>query len=299
MGTMSSPSNRYLPHLPQNGKNRAKRRMTAERAVEWAWRDELPKAPRLVNGPDGFLAAWRKVSEFGERLSLVDMTGVNQWGCVPDLSADRYPHPDAEAIAEAVHALDGWTIGIPDDWSPAPELDAFAGLAARAVSIAARRAMVKPVSLIVSRRAILGIDPADWTIGPTEIGHEKAANGRDKWIVRATVDTIVGSNPDGSDRTVAETVELPGTGRNGKPLPGAYRKPYLDPDPVDPLTARAEHEIWHAALTALAEMLAGRLETIDMLPPETPARPWTAPMRIRRVLDDLSGGWLKNPKIPS
>ena len=259
--------------------------MPADKAAEWAWRDELPKAPRHV-GPDGFLSAWKAVAGYGETLAPID-GGLNRFGLVPDFGAGDAPHPDAVALYQAVAALDEWEIDLPEDWSVAPELDGFPSLGGKAVAAALRRAR-RPVSAIVANRAIMGLDPMTMTVGETVVDHERDASGRERWFVRREVWTVTSYNADGSERTALETIEVPGLDKRRRPLPGAYRKPFLDPNPVDAIVARIEHEIWHAALTIVAGELACRLETIDLASPETPARPWLLRPRLTRILPDLT-----------
>lgn len=286
-GKVTSATNPHRPYPP------CRRVWPVEKALEWAWRDELPKAPRMES-PDGFIAAWKTIAGYGEALASID-GGVNRFGLAPDMGADAEPHPDAVALFEAAVALDAWEIDLPGDWSPAPELDAFGGMTAAALSLALRRMRRQP-SLLIGNRAIMGVDAMAMTIGPTEISHERDASGRERWFVRREVWSIVGVNPDGTDRVALESIEAPGLDKRRRPLPGAYRKSFLDPDPVDALIARAEHELWHAALSSVAETLAGRLETIDLAPPSVPARPWAEkPSRLARILPDLSAGRRRRP----
>jgi hypothetical protein len=274
-----------------------KRTMTAEDAVVWAWREELPKAPGLPSGPDQFISAWKRTSQFAEYLSLVDKFGVNRFGCVPDLSADRWPHDDAIAIADAIFALDQADIELPEDWRPAPELDAFDGLGAKAVSDAWRRMTVtdaegharlrlKPSDLVI-RHAVLGMR-ADLGLDDVTVEVEKGANGKAKWFVRADQWAVIGRAPDGSDITELRTYETPGIDKRGHPMPNAYQKRFLDPDPVWTIVARAEHEIWHSTLCLMAQDLAGRLSSVEIGMPVTPSRPWEhEAARVGRVLPDL------------
>lgn len=279
-GTMLTGHKSYPPYPLQ------KRVLPADKAAEWAWCDELPKAPRQ-DAPDGFVSAWRAVAGYGEMLARID-AGSNRYGLAPDMGAADGPHADAVRMYEAAVELDAWEIDLPDDWQPAPELDG--ALAAASIAQALRRMRRSPAALIANR-AIMGIDRMAMTIGPTETAFERDASGRDRWFVKRDMWMLSGVNADGSERTVLESIEAPGLDKRRQPLPGAYRKPYLDPDPLDALIARAEHEIWHAALTALCGLLAGKLETIALAPPTWGVRPWLAGIgRIGRILPDLAGG---------
>jgi len=293
LGTMS----RYAMPL---GRNReGKLSGPVETVVAWAFREELPKMPRRADGPMAMAGGWDRTGRFAELLSLVDRFGVNQYGIVPDFSADRWPTADALAIADAVAAVDdAWFCDLqPEDWHPAPELDCFGGLGAMAVSAAWRRMTktegerqvlrVRPSHLVI-RAAVLGPRLDAMELGDVVERFEAHGNGEAKWFVEKTVDVVVGALPDGSDRTEARTVEQNGwNSRQRRPLPGAYRKTFLDPDPVPTIIARAEHEIWLSALEMVRCQLGGRLSDVEMLPSAIPVAPWIGTLREARILPDL------------
>ncbi len=149
--------------------------------------------------------------------------------------------------------------------------------------------------LLVVRHAILGLVP-DWRLAAVpEAKFETWENGRHRWFVRRHVRTVVGTLPDGSDHVVVYSTEADGwSARRQRPVTGAYRKPYLDPDPVPTMVERAEYEIFCAAMAMLFDALAGRLETIDLVAVDWPARPWMDSgeddglRRQPRILPDLS-----------
>lgn len=270
-----------------------------EDVIAWAWRDELPKFPKArPSGPASYGNAWNKTARYAEYMSLVELYGVNQYGCVPDFSASEWPHPDAVTVAEAVQALDDAVLEMPEHWQPAPELDEFGGLAVKVVSVAWRTMTrndlaggtvlrTKPSDLVIYR-AVMGSDMGGMAIEGVEQKFEASANGQERWFVRRIVDTIVGVNPDGSDRTEPREVEMDGRSpKTHRPTPGAYRKPYLDPDPIDAIVARAEHEIWLSCLAMVAEACADSLTEVVMLPTRLPVAPWIDRGRRSRVLPDL------------
>lgn len=265
-----------------------------EDVIAWAFREELPKAPK-IDRPMAMAGGYAATSRFMEYLSLVELHGVNQWGCVPDFSATSMPHPDAVEIGAAVRALDGVELEMPEGWNPAPELDGFGGLGAKAVSEAWRKMTstqdghtvlrLKPSDLVVCR-AIMGADLDGMALDSVTMETERNGNGKDRWFVRRLVHTLTGRKlQDGTDETKPETIEVNGLDKRGYPLPGAYRRQYLDPDPVGAIIARAEHEIWLSALVIVHETVAGCLREIAMLPPAVPVRPWEAV--AVRVLPDL------------
>ena len=287
-------------------KNRPLRRNAAgkrfgpvEDVIAWAWRDELPKVPKRVDGPMTMAGGWDRAGRFAELLSLVDLFGVNQFGAVPDFSADSWPCADAQLIGGAVMALDDYALELPEDWRPAPELDRFGGLGAKAVSEAWRRMTIddgqgrvtlrlKPSELII-RRAVMGWEADTMRLDDTTQEIERHGNGKPRYFVRTTQDQLTGRVVDGVDETVARLVEVKGTNKKGEPLPGAYTKPFLDPDPVNAIIARAEHEIWVSALAMVFDAVAAQLEDVEMTASTVPMCPWLADAPMVRVLPDLVG----------
>ncbi len=298
LGTMSSASGRHdgatSCGLRRNGAG--KRVGPVEAAIAWAFCEELPKVPR-ADGPLPMAGGWDRTGRYAELLSLVDLYGVNRYGVVPDFAADRWPSPDAIAIADAVAGLDEAELELPEDWRPAPELDGFGGLGAMAVSAAWRRMTrtdggrqvlrIRPSHLVI-RAAVLGPRLDAMELCGVAERFEAHGNGEAKWFVERTVDVVVGAWPDGSDRTEARTVEQNGwNSRQRRPMPDAYRKTYLDPDPVPTIIARAEHEIWLSALEMVHADLTGKLETVELLPSTVPPAPWIDRPATARILPDL------------
>ncbi len=283
-----------------------KRKMTLSDALRWAWADELPKMASAVSdaAPNGHSSAWASIVRFGELHSIVDRQ-PNRYGCIP-FDQTGWPHADALVIADAVADLAVCQVDAPDGWDPMEELSGLVeeGLARRAISTALERATVdrdgeryfrtRP-DLLVVRHAILGLVP-DWRLAAVpEAKFETWENGRHRWFVRRHVRTVVGTLPDGSDHVVVYSTEADGwSARRQRPVTGAYRKPYLDPDPVPTMVERAEYEIFCAAMAMLFDALAGRLETIDLVAVDWPARPWMDSgeddglRRQPRILPDLS-----------
>lgn len=275
-----------------------KRSGPVEDVIAWAWRDELPKAPKRQDGPMAMAGAWDRTGRFAEYLSLVDLHGINQYGAVPDFSADSWPCEDAQTIAAAVMALDDYALDLPEDWRPAPELDSFGGLGGKAVATAWRRMThddgqgrltlrIRPSELVI-RRAVMGEDLGGMTMEGVVQQVECHGNGKPRYFLKATQHQLTGNKlGDGSDETVATQIEVSGVSSQGRPLPGAYTKPYLDPDPVPVIIARAEHEIWLSALAMVFEAVAGKLTEVEMLPSAMPAQPWQDVPTQRRILPDL------------
>jgi len=277
-----------------------RRRMPVDKALEWAFRDELPKCPPVLGGPPAMRTGYGSILDYAALGTVIDDGAVNRYGCVADLSREALPADDAVLLGDAVLALDGLTLTVPEDWHPAPELDAFAGLGAKAVSTALRaltvddgrgglRLKLSPRDMVI-RRAVLPPSADEASIDQVALAHERHANGRDRWFVQMTQWIETGAiNADGTPVTRPETIEVAGTDKNGHRKPGAYRKPYLDPDPVGAIIARAEHEMWIAAMGVLCADLDGVAGRLVLAPPSVPARPWleAGTDQSARVLPDL------------
>ncbi len=254
-----------------------------EPLLKWAYCDELPKA--LPDGP----GRSRMFSASAVQASLMELYTVidaNRFGVVPDLSASGAPHPDAVAVHEAVCGLDAMELDLPDDWSPladlgdlGPEGAAAVGRALMALTVldaAGQRRLRQTPRRLIERHAILGGCPD--TEGEKPERKVVKEFGKAKWFRRVLVEIEGGSiesEVDGFDR------------KRRRPYPGAYQKHVLDPDPAPVAVARAEYEIWHAALGVLVEDLAGRLADHRVAATDRPQQPWLAGHAGPRILPAL------------
>lgn len=252
-----------------------------EALVRWAFVEELPKdGGRERHRAPGYASAWSGILQCGELMALVDAQ-PNHWGVVPAGGGDD-PHPDAIEVGRAVAALDGLDVGLPEGWSPfadmaglglGPEGDRLlAQAAARAyerVSAPAGEGIGRALGLspaeLVRRCAVLGRAP-DWEAEPPALRSVRGERGRERWFRRVTINVAAGGTYD---------VEIDGyDARRRRPHPDAYRRFTLDPDPLDAAIARAEYEVWHAALGWLVAALDGRLTERRATGPAAPERPW-------------------------
>jgi hypothetical protein len=213
---------------------KAKRALEIERALHWAYRDELAK--RAVSSAEGI---WDRMSQYGS------LGGIN-----PDPghgAAQRYPHfglphPDAEKIEQAVSALPDLIL----DWSAS--CDAIMGDLA---GIIEKRDILMVRSLrtaaLVTMHAGMGTRP-DWRSDPPR-------------PVR------VPSKQDASRPMLVGVCH--GANRYS---PGSYNPLQYEPSPMSIAVDRAEYCAWHRGLVTLAESL--ELAEIQLLPPSAPAQPW-------------------------
>ena len=181
-------------------------------------------------------------------------------------------------IGDAVAALDGMVMGVPEDWRPLAEMDDLSPEVSRLVEVAVdriageveggRRLFGMRPSFLVQRYAGSGGAP-DWR---AEVPQVRLVSefGKPKWFVKR----MRWSKTCGGEDVAHEVEEDGYNARSKRPYGDAYRKLFLAPDPTPAIRARAEYELWHAALDALALDLAPRLSTIRLSPTRRPARPW-------------------------
>lgn len=256
--------------------------MEIERLLKWAYVDELPHW-KGMSGPEGFRSGWAGMESYTQLLTVIDYNGL---GVLPDIASIRLPHNDALIVAEAVESLEGLELCLPEDWSPFDDIAQEARTLGKAAAVRALRAVAvvgedgrerlrQPVKRLVVHHAIMG-DAPDWEGGPFAVHVERNAQGGPAWFRRELR---------GVGREARE-VEVDGYNHKRKrPYPSAYQRFYLEPDAYPVALARAEYELWHAALTFLAEELAGKLSSIRVEPTLHPVRPWeTGAFCGRRIL---------------
>ncbi|HVL72184.1 MAG TPA: hypothetical protein VM434_09895 [Beijerinckiaceae bacterium] len=259
--------------------------------LRWAYTRELPKVHELRQvfgqAPNGVVSAHGAVREAGMLGTVVDLPD-NVWGVVPDFTAETLPHPDALRIAEAVEALAGCEPDWPEGWNPLADLglgDEAGAAVARAhdrvfvVGADGRRRMRRGAVALVRKHAILGGVP-DWEADTPVRKVVLGPKGKPAWFRRDVIQGVDGPveiEVDGMDR------------RLRIPMPDAYQKHWWDPDPADVVVARAEYQLWRAALGLLVEALAGALAEHEATPSPWPAEPWLEGVpESARVLPDLA-----------
>lgn len=257
--------------------------ISVDRFLNWAFVHELAKGGG-EQGSAGFSSAWSALNRV-EALG-VHITAGPRASDFGGFAQEEPPHPDALIAGEAVRALGRLVIDLPADWGPcgdwlaghasaqAPALGpleygglinaACARARARMAALDARHV----VALVVSR-AVLALPP-DWHAEPPRALPELDANGRPAWFVREQVETATGG---------VRSIEVYGHDpRTGRQRPGAYRKYRLDPDPAADILARADYQIWRAAMDIIWADLAdgrhGELVNHRVLPCTAALAPW-------------------------
>jgi hypothetical protein len=278
--------------------------MTIEAAVAWAVRDELPKVGRdaltalvRAGAPNGCASPALASHMAGQIGGTID-AGTNRYGVVPDLGAlgRMEPHPAALLIGEALLALDACEPAGFDEWDAFEDIDGLAAdpiaapLLAQARADARRQAgalarWTTSLSSLMVNRAVLG-PPRGWDCDGIRVEMVKD-RGKPCWF--RMIPRPVQWNADG-EVTATEMVEADGyNAKAGRPYPDAYRKHVLSPDPLAVALARAEWQLWRAALDVICEDVAG--VALDMgariLPSALPMRPWVDGLPACRI---ISGG---------
>ncbi|WP_152599433.1 hypothetical protein [Hoeflea sp. BAL378] len=239
--------------------------------LEWAYRQELPKAERTVSGCDTASAAssWGMVYDFGILGTVIDAP-LNAHGVVAVHLDEGDVHPDALTIGRAVDGLVGLSVEIGPDWSPFCDWADEDGLVADAV----RRRVLRLAALtgreirtMVIARAVLGRKP-DWR--GQEPGRTMVMRGgQPAWFMRQ-------QRTDPSSG-VAFDCEVDGFNyRSRRPRAGAYRKFVLSDEVGGLAEERFRRSVWALAVRHVAAEVAGRL-TGHALTAEVPTvAPWEA-----------------------
>lgn len=232
-----------------------------EDALRWAYRDELPKCG--LAGASGVPSSLGAMSELGTH---VDNSTWNDEPGYP--AAVGEPHADAEAIAAAVIRLARFRGHTLDEPGLMPDLG-FPGIDERATL---RHRMGHMASLAMVH-AKLGNRP-DAALGPLSLERLSSANGA-PLVLRPGPGFI---RQDGRQVAVETEMLVPCKATRGGERPvypeGARSPLKWLPDPAELVRERAIYLTWWLALDALATDLAGKLETITVLAPSAPARPW-------------------------
>lgn len=247
------------------------RKIGIEQLLTWAFTQELPKVGVSEAVGMGMRQAWAGVSEVEQYGTLIDRS-PNVFGVIPDFIYTGDAHSDAMLVGEAVQRLDNHgCYDIPEGWNPFPEWSDEHGLIAAEVRDTISYVRTRPeiasgrhVVQLVTSAAVLGKGP-DWRASEPKV-QMIGAMGKPLWFVQAkakdSLNRVYWFEADGFDR------------KRQRPKPGAYRKYRLSTSLRATILARLDWQLWQDALLQLHLALAGRLETVDLLPFHPHRRPW-------------------------
>lgn len=264
-----------------------------EALLRWAYCEELPKAEAIggavgAAGPRTPGNHWGRAGEMRSLLAIVDAT-YNRFGVVVDPLALEPPHPDAIIVGETVAEVAGLDLDLPEGWCPLGDFVAAGAMTAEEAAAATvrglarvlrvdadgRRAAGERLVRLVMRHAVQGGAPA-WEEEPPE-RKLVSSHGKPKWFRMTQVWVGAVDGEGNAIEGMGRWVDVEVDGFNPKrrmPWPDAYQKHVFDPDPADAVVARAEYELWRAALAFLAADLAGRLTAHVVTDSPRAVMPW-------------------------
>lgn len=257
-------------------------RMTIEKALEWAYREELPREQVEVQslvaealGSIGLADASGPMQRHLANPSAAIDAPLNRWGIVGvRFLFERGPHADAIQIGAAVEALCAeavtMTLTEPLPGIASPECPLWQ----EALEKAARR-LPRRLRDVIIRRALAG-DPKHWEEDAIATVPEKDPYGNPRWF-RTVVQDLGGGQTERVERIVDK--------KERRRHADCYQKFKLSPDPVWAIEARAVHLAWCAALDVLYEDLAGRMTRLRLEPRAAALEPWKegAPVPEKKV----------------
>lgn len=268
-----------------------KRFLDIELALRWAYRDELPK--RLRGGPS-FADLSRP-----PRSDFFDDDGATREPGYPASAGE--PHPDAMAIEAAVKSLETWR---GHGFGPGDPAGLLHGIDHMEVDhIQAGTEAVASMAGIVACHARAGTRPK-WSSCLPEPFPDRGPNGKPKVMVDETfVETVdkrgrvrfePAADPQPGEIAYTTPVACPPT-RKEVYRPGAYCPLVYRPAPAGLVAERAEWAAWRMGLELLYEALGGQLESIAVLPPSAPWRPWAGEGEAHGQAPDLFRGLREEP----
>lgn len=238
--------------------------------LEWAYRQELPKAERISASGLAVVgggSSWGMVYDFGILGTVIDAQ-LNGHGVVPVALDEGDVHPDALTLARAVDGLVGLSVEIAPDWSPFTDWADEDGLVADAVRRRTPRLAAltgREIRTMVIARAVLGRKP-DWR-GQEPARAMVTRGGKPAWFLKQKR----------IDRSSGEEFECEVDGfniRSQRPRPGAYRKYRLCEDVEGLAEERFRRSVWALAVRHVAAEVAGQLKKHELSAEVPTVAPW-------------------------
>lgn len=256
------------------------KKMDIENLLQWAIREELPKAQSKAANPAGLVSQFGRLADLGVRIDVSRRAF--------DL-VDREPHPDALAVAEAMRQLEPLVLTAQECATLLTDyvaLDTFdqlgeaAGLrrfgpTANAMAGVERRAMTHLIVCAHNRETMAYL--REWwpheAPRPQQYVHHSAPDrtGRRPGAVMYGRDPHTGE-PIQLDRSALRKA------RKQDLMPRSLLS-WHGPSVPELLDARVDYVVWHRALTTLVARLSvpGVLSDHEVTGPAAPAEPWRLP----------------------
>jgi hypothetical protein len=272
----------------------AKRFVDIERALRWAYREELPKRHALprrlgahtqerVWSPYTFPAGYPEVSPSFREATAGGPSGgyADGWSRDPGFpQALGEPHPDAITMEAAVKGLAAWAgHGFGPDPTAAGLMHGIDHMAVDHVQAGVEA--VAAMAGIISVHSRAATRPR-WSRKLPEPFSDNGQNGKPKVLIEETFVEMVDRkgvyyeptrNPEPGAITFIKAVTSPPI-RAGLYRQGAYCPLVFRPRPEAVVAERAEYAAWRMGLEILAGELEGKLSAIVVLTPAAAWRPW-------------------------
>jgi len=248
-----------------------KQKIDIEKLVQWAMREELPKGQSVSASP------WQIVTQYCALGVRVDVSGYGDG--LGFLAGE--PHADALLVADAIRSLDT-RARFQDRVEVLPLFGDFAGIAGDAVD-AILGASFDQRGLVLSH-ATMGSRPA-WAF-ELPSPRQRFYEARNAAGAVRCYPVVLGTDADG-DVVMMQKNEGRARKRDGEyTLSMSPRSPleWHDPAPLSVAHSRAQFVAWHMALSHLAGVLDGALESFDVLPLAVPLMPWLSSSLATRVI---------------
>lgn len=256
-----------------------KRAIDIEKLLVWAYREELSKR--------------QFIETLGISNSLGDasLLGTRVGGGAPQWYAEIIGagiHDDALKVEQAVTDLSGMKLVLPDPTILLADMPALMNEADAALS-----GYRLQLDGLVARMAQLASSPS-WQFDPPDRKIVRdPRSGAPLWFIRKKMRCRAG------DERWSEERETDGYDRTAqRPMPGAYRKYYFDPEAGAIVDPRYDWLAWALALMSLRESLAPHLVGFELDPMKKVTLPWAPSLRLDAILERPKAA-MKSPQFSS
>lgn len=261
--------------------------MDVEDLLVWTFRDQLPKRREDRGGGGGQVSPMFRLGIFSGP--------IDNWSREPGMPpAAGEVHPDALVVEELLAEMGALTLEniapgdgmAPDDFGLSP---GFEALADQPKAVAGALRMVLGTVITCAKR---GKRPP-WGDERPVIKPVLAANHKPLALQVGIFESTTATGETIHHEELVEAIQR----RDKSYDEGAFCPLRFDPDPQEIAAERAHYAVWWAVLAALAQKLSARhfgangtLQSIAVLQPSAPQRPWDGERELgkpRRILQDL------------